>query len=303
LKATDARATPGFHHTTMQSPIQRPSSPPRRSLAPLRLPRLDSNFGGWRTPISASTRAASPSPLDQDGHRSYTAPAPTSSGAHHPPLRLSLLQHRADSWASTAANAPESPGPLSPLSPARFQQRADGSALGIIVPPGTPPVDALPRWLVERQFSKQRPLLSENRSLSGGPGQRLSLDSHDGWSNDSRQYLVRTPDSMFFTEEPGSTPHVLSLDSYPFDLEAVSGERVRTPSEPRIRPRPLPRCSSDDIADRRLFRVNAWGEHESPSDASGGLFSLMESQGEPRRGARRLPRSRLASRAPSPGLE
>lgn len=289
----------------MQSPMQRPSSPPRRSLARLRLPRLDSNFGGWRTPTSASTRAASPTPLDLDGHSSYAEPASTSTGAHRPPLRLSLLQQRADSWASTAANAPESPaGPLSPLSPARFQQRHDSSALGIIVPPGTPPADALPRWLVERQFSRPRPLLSENQSPSRGGSQRLSLESaaftQDGWSNNSWQHIVRTPDSMVFTEEPGHTPHVLSLDCYPFDLEAVSGERIRTPSEPRIRPRPLPRCSSDDIADRRLFRVNAWGEHESPSDASGGLFSLMESHGDPRRGARRLPPSRLASRAPSP---
>ncbi|KAF8605163.1 hypothetical protein BDV93DRAFT_605644 [Ceratobasidium sp. AG-I] len=289
----------------MQSPmpVQRSSSPSRGSATPLRLrlPRLDSGLGGWKTPVSASTRAASP--WDHEGQSSYTDPAPPSTGAHPPPLRLSLLQHRADSWASTTANAPESPGLVSPLSPMRFQQRQDGSALGIIVPPGTPPVEALPRWLVERQFSRPRNLHSEDRSPSRGIGQRSSVDQPaftlGGWPNDPRQQLVRTPDSMFFTEDQNLTPHVLSLDSYPFDLAAVSGERVRTPSEPRIRPRPLPRCSSDDITDRRLFRVNAWGEHESPSDASGGLFSLMESQVDPRRGARRLPPSRLASRAPS----
>lgn len=286
----------------MQSPIQRPSSPPHGAAAPLRLrlPRLDSGLGGWKTPVGASTRPASP--WDYEGQGSYTDAA-SSSAAAPTPLRLSLLQYRADSWASTTANAPESPGLASPLSPMRFQQRHDGSALGIIVPPGTPPTDVLPRWLVERQFSRQKNLHSEDRSPSRGIGQRLSFDQPaftlGGWPNDSRQQLVRTPDSMFFAEDQNLTPHVLSLDSYPFDLAAVSGERVHTPSEPRIRPRPLPRCSSDDITDRRLFRVNAWGEHESPSDASGGLFSLMGGHADPRRGARRLPPSRLASRAPS----
>ncbi|KAG9092642.1 hypothetical protein FS749_015552 [Ceratobasidium sp. UAMH 11750] len=281
----------------MQSdPVQRQPSSSRRAPGFLPLPRLESN--GWSTPTTPS-RAASPWEYGTPGPstdpwRSHPAPPPLQ------PLRLSLLQHRADS----PAFAPDSPRPLSPLSPVRFS-RPDGSALGIIVPPGTPPADALPRWLLDRRFSKPKPMSPKSRSSSKGPAPRSGFDhpaytlaspaAYD-WRAEPRPF-VRTPDPI----EEGSSdfPHTMSVDSYPFDLETVAGERVSTPTKPRIRPRPLPRRSSDDMVEGRLFRVNAWGEHESPTDAATGLFSLMQSQPERRSGARYLPPSRLASRPPS----
>jgi hypothetical protein len=221
------------------------------------------------------------------------------------PLRLSLLQHRMDSSSSATASPPESPQPLSPLSPRHFN-RPETSALGIIVPPGTPPVDALPRWLVDKRLSKQKSLLSGARTPTRGihpysPFEstfRLASPAIGSWQ-DGHQPLVRTPDAFFEGQEP--TPYGSSRDGFPFDIGVISGERIPTPVEPRLRPRPLPRCSSDDIADRRLFRVNAWGEHNSPNDAASGLFGLMQSpnQGEARSRPRHLPLPQLASTAPS----
>ncbi|KAG9128168.1 hypothetical protein FRC07_003997 [Ceratobasidium sp. 392] len=283
--------------------IQQQPGSSRRPPGFLPLPRLESN--GWSTPAVLS-RATSPwehgTPnAYSDTRQSHPAP-PTLQ-----PLRLSLLQRRADSSASTTTNLPDSPrplSPLSPLSPVRFN-RPDGSALGIIVPPGTPPADALPRWLLDRRFSKRKSASPEARSSSKGPAPRSAFDypsfalvSPGAYDlRDEPQSFVQTPGPI---EGQGNFPHVVSVDSFPFDLEAVTGERIRTPAEPRIRPRPLPRCSSDDMTDGRLFRVNAWGEHESPSDATTGLFSLMQGQPERRSRARQLPPSRLASRAPSP---
>ncbi|KAH7344590.1 hypothetical protein B0J17DRAFT_7066 [Rhizoctonia solani] len=219
-------------------------------------------------------------------------------------LPIWLVQTRMDSTSSTFATAPESPQPLSPLSPRRFD-RSEGSALGIIVAPGTPPVDALPRWLVDRGFSKQRSLLSGNRTPSRWPEPYSPFESTfssatpvlDDWRRGMS--VVQTPEPLPIIEGL-QTPQ----DGFPFDLGSVSGERVRTPGGPMMRPRPLPRTSSDDMSDRRLFRVNAWGEHESPRDASTGLFSLMQApspldsraQSRPRH----FPPSRLASTAPSP---
>ncbi|QRV91085.1 hypothetical protein RhiJN_19103 [Ceratobasidium sp. AG-Ba] len=274
-----------------------PSSSRRGPPGFLPLPRLDSH--GWTTP---TTPSAVTSPWE------YGPPGASSEARQAPPalqpLRLSLLQHRADSAASMSANPPESPQPLSPLSPARFS-RPDGSALGIIVPPGTPPADALPRWLADRRLSKQKASSPEARASSKGPAPRPMFDFPSytlaspttpyDWRSEPRP-LVQTPGAI----ESSHTPLVVSAESYPFDLGAVTGERIHTPVEPRIRPRPLPRCSSDDMTDGRLFRINAWGEHDSPTDASNGLFSLMQSQTERARSrGRRLPPSRLASRAPS----
>ncbi|CAE6522009.1 unnamed protein product [Rhizoctonia solani] len=285
----------------MQSPVPRPS---RNGPGFIPLPRLDSNLGGWRTPTSASTAT---SPWDDGTHNPYADMGSSSGRPHLRPLRLSLLQTRMDSASSITANAPESPQALSPLSPRRFD-RSEGSALGIIVPPGTPPAEALPRWLVDRRFSKQKSLLSGNRTPSRWPEPYSPFESTfnsatpvlDDWRSGSRP-LVRTP-------EPLPLPIIEGLrtpqDEFPFDLGAISGERVRTPGGPMMRPRPLPRTSSDDSSDRRVFRVNAWGEHDSPRDASTGLFSLMQTQGPPEsRGQSRpryFPPSRLASTAPSP---
>ncbi|KAG8751700.1 hypothetical protein FRC12_012302 [Ceratobasidium sp. 428] len=100
---------PGLHKAIVQ---MQPSSS-RRPPGPLALPRLES--GGWITPAALS-RATSPWESGQpsafaDLGQTYPAP-PTLR-----PLRLSLLQHRADSSASTAVNPPNSPQPLSPSSP------------------------------------------------------------------------------------------------------------------------------------------------------------------------------------------
>ncbi|CAE6526788.1 unnamed protein product [Rhizoctonia solani] len=280
----------------MQSPVPRPS---RNSPGFIPLPRLDSSLGGWRTPTSASTAT---SPWDDGAHNPFADMSSSNGRPHLRPLRLSLLQTRMDSASSLVANAPESPQPLSPLSPRRFD-RSEGSALGIIVPPGTPPADALPRWLVDRRFSKQKSLLSGSRTPSRWPEPYSPFDStfsstapaQNGWWG-GNQAWVRTPEPLPIIEGLG-TPR----DEFPFDLGAVSGEHVRAPGGPMMRPRPLPRTSSDDMSDRRLFRVNAWGEHESPRDASTGLFSLIQGPVESRSQSRpRLIPSRLASTAPSP---
>ncbi|KDN43514.1 hypothetical protein RSAG8_06103, partial [Rhizoctonia solani AG-8 WAC10335] len=309
--------------------MQSSSRSSRNSPGFLPLPRLDSNLGGWRTPTSVSTatspwddgtcnpftdlgsssglttcRSTATSPWDDGTCNPFTDLGSSSGRPHLRPLRLSLLQTRVDSASSIVANAPESPQPISPLSPRRFD-RSENSALGIIVPPGTPPADALPRWLVDRRFSKQKSLLSGNRTPSRWPEPYSPFDStfnpatplQGDWRS-GNQPIVQTPEPLPMIEGL-RTP----CDEFPFDLDTVSGERVRTPGGPMMRPRPLPRTSSDDISDRRLFRVNAWGEHESPRDASTGLFSLiqtpspLESRSQSR--PRHLP-SRLASTAPSP---
>ncbi|KAG8712411.1 hypothetical protein FRC09_019911 [Ceratobasidium sp. 395] len=270
----------------------------RRPPGPLALPRLES--GGWITPAALS-RATSPWESGQpsafaDLGQTYPAP-PTLR-----PLRLSLLQHRADSSASTAVNPPNSPQPLSPSSPVRFSQ-SDGSALGIIVSPRTPRADTRPDWLRDRRFFKQKSVSPEARSSSKGPAPRSAFDylpyrsaSPTAYDRQNEpQPFVQTPGPI--DEGYGSLPHVVSVDSFPFDLGVVTGERIRTPAEPRIRPRPLPRCSSDDMTDARLFRITAQGEHEPPTDAASGLSALMHAQ--PERRGRYLPPSRLASRAPS----
>lgn len=274
----------------MQTPVQRN----RPGFLPL--PRIGSN--GWETPTGAST--AAPSPWDDGTHNPYAELSPITTRPAVRPLRLSLLQRRGDSASSTVAHAPESPRPLSPLSPAR-SSRPEGSALGIIVPPGTPPADALPRWLVDRRSSKQKSRLSGNFTPSKGSDIDASFDSTlspasptpTDWRGDYRP-LVRTPEALSPFYAPGS-----SRDGFPFDIGAVSGERINTPVQPRMRPRPLPRCSSDDMTDNRLFRVDAWGEHESPSGAAGGLFALMQGHGEPRSRPRHIPPSHLSSTIPS----
>ncbi|GAB1518782.1 hypothetical protein RhiTH_001847 [Rhizoctonia solani] len=283
----------------MQSPVPRPS---RNGPGFIALPRLDSNLGGWRTPASTSTAT---SPWDDGTRNHYTDMVTPSGRPHLQPLRLSLLQTRMDTTSSVVANAPESPQPLSPLSPRRLS-RSEGSALGIIVPPGTPPAETLPRWLVDRRFSKQKPLLSGARTPSRWPEPYSPFEStfnpatpiNDSWRAGD-QPIVQTPEPLPIIEGL-RTPQ----DEFPFDLGVVSGERVRTPGGPMMRPRPLPRTSSDDMSDRRLFRVNAWGEHESPRDASTGLFSLMQAQGARESWGQSRPRhfppSRLASTAPSP---
>ncbi|KAB5594749.1 hypothetical protein CTheo_1896 [Ceratobasidium theobromae] len=286
----------------MQPAIQRPSRQAPGFL-PLPLPRLGSN--GWKTPTSASTAASSP--WDDGIYNPFADMTPTIRPPLQP-LRLSLLQHREDSASSTTVNPPESPRPLSPFS-SRRPYRTEGSALGIIVPPGTPPADALPRWLVDGRSSKQRSLLSDTHTPSRGAATYSSPEptfhsgspAISGWQGEYRP-LVRTPEPL--VEGQARTPYGYSRDSFPFDIGVVSGERVDVPAPPKPRPRPLPlpRCSSDDLndrGDRRLFRVNAWGERNSPIDASSGLFSLMQSQsrGEDRSQSRPryLPPSRLAS--------
>lgn len=277
----------------MQSPVPRSRNHPGF----LPLPRLGSN--GWETPTGAST--AAPSPWDDGTHNPYAEMSTTTTTRPVVrPLRLSLLQRRVDSTSSITVNAPESPQPLSPLSPARYS-RPEGSALGIIVPPGTPPADALPRWMVDRRSSKQKSRLSGHFTPSKAPEPYPPFDSilspasptANDWHGEYRP-LVRTPEALSPFHPPGG-----SRDSFPFDIGAVSGERINTPVEPRMRPRPLPRCSSDDIPDNRLFRVNAWGEYGSPSDTTGGLFALMQGHGEPQSRPRHLPPSHLASTTPS----